>query len=93
LFTFPAFLEFFRNCFQVQSLRFVGSGANRFRKELTQAFGRRARFSPDITEPDPHWVAALGSEKFFRREIKSYNQVRPLYLRPSYAEESRAKAR
>lgn len=91
LFPFKAFLEFFKNCFQVQSLRFVGSGALRYRKELSSAFGRRARFAADIGEPDPHWVAALGSEKFFRREMKSYNQVRPLYLRPSYAEEALAK--
>lgn len=93
LFPFDRFLHFFQNCFQAQSLRFVGSAANRYRKELTKAFGRRARFLPEITEPDPHWVAALGSEKFFRREVKSYNQVRPLYLRPSYAEEAAAKAR
>ncbi len=93
LFPFDRFLDFFQNCFQAQSLLFVGSAANRYRKALSHAFGRRARFSPDICDPDPHWVAALGSEKFFRREVKSYNQVRPLYLRPSYAEEAAAKAR
>lgn len=93
LFPFDRFLDFFQNCFQAQSLLFVGSAANRYRKELSKAFGRRARLVPGNSEPDPHWVAALGSEKFFRREMKSFNQVRPLYLRPSYAEEAAAKAR
>lgn len=90
LFPFDRFLHFFLNCFQAQSLLFVGSAAKKYRKQLSDAFGRRARFSPGVDEPDPHWVAALGCEKFFRREMKSYNQVRPLYLRPSYAEEAAA---
>lgn len=88
LFPFDRFLDFFRNCFQAQTLMFVGAAANRYKKELSKAFGRRARFAPAIDEADPHWVAALGSEKFFRREVRTHNQVRPLYLRPSYAEEA-----
>jgi tRNA threonylcarbamoyladenosine biosynthesis protein TsaB len=88
LFPFERFLAFFRHCFQTQSLLFVGSASVRYRSRLKDAFGDRARFAPDIVDPDPRWVAALGSEKFFRRELKSYSQVRPLYLRPSYAEEN-----
>ncbi|MBK8871521.1 MAG: tRNA (adenosine(37)-N6)-threonylcarbamoyltransferase complex dimerization subunit type 1 TsaB [Elusimicrobia bacterium] len=91
LFGFDRFLHFFQSCFQAQSLLFVGSAAARYKKELSKAFGSRARFRPDVLDPKPHWVAALGSEKFFRREIKSFTQVRPLYLRPSYAEENAAK--
>lgn len=90
LFPFDRFLHFFQNCFQAQSLLFVGSAAQRYRKELAKAFGRRARFNPGVMDSHAYWVAALGSEKFFRREVKSYNQVRPLYLRPSYAEEAAA---
>jgi tRNA threonylcarbamoyladenosine biosynthesis protein TsaB len=91
LFAFDRFLHFFQSCFQAQSLLFVGSAAARYKKELAKAFGSRARFRPDVLDPKPHWVAALGSEKFFRREIKSFTQVRPLYLRPSYAEENASK--
>ncbi|MBL0360422.1 MAG: hypothetical protein IPP70_05075 [Elusimicrobia bacterium] len=43
-----------------------------------------------MADSHAYWVAALGSEKFFRREVKSFSQVRPLYLRPSYAEEAAA---
>ncbi|MBI4397324.1 MAG: tRNA (adenosine(37)-N6)-threonylcarbamoyltransferase complex dimerization subunit type 1 TsaB, partial [Elusimicrobia bacterium] len=91
LFPFGRFLTFFQSCFQEQSLLFAGSGAMRYRKELHKAFGPRARFSSDMVEVDPRWVAAMGSEKFFRKEIKSFNQVKPLYLRPSYAEENALK--
>ncbi len=91
LFPFERFLHFFQSCFQAQTLLFVGSAAARYKKDLSKAFGSRARFRPDVLEPKPYWVAALGSEKFFRREIKTYTQVRPLYLRPSYAEEAAAK--
>jgi tRNA threonylcarbamoyladenosine biosynthesis protein TsaB len=91
LFPFDRFLHFFQSCFQAQTLLFVGSAAVRYKKELSKAFGQRARFRPDVLEPKPYWVAALGSEKFFRREVKTYTQVRPLYLRPSYAEENAIK--
>jgi tRNA threonylcarbamoyladenosine biosynthesis protein TsaB len=90
LFPFDRFLHFFQNCFQAQTLHFVGSAAQRYRAALSKAFGRRARFNPTVIDSHAYWVAALGSEKFFRREVKSYNQVRPLYLRPSYAEEAAA---
>lgn len=90
LFPFDRFLHFFQNCFQAQSLLFVGSAAQRYRKELSKAFGRRARFNAAVADSHAYWVAALGSEKFFRREVKSFSQVRPLYLRPSYAEEAAA---
>jgi tRNA threonylcarbamoyl adenosine modification protein YeaZ len=91
LFPFDRFLSFFQSCFQAQTLLFVGSAAQRYRKELNKAFGTKARFLPQVSQVDPRWVAALGSEKFFRRETKSYNQVKPLYLRPSYVEEAVAK--
>lgn len=91
LFPFDRFLSFFKSCFQAQTLVFAGAGAVRHKAELQKAFGDRARFAPAV-EPDPLWVAALGAEKFFRRDVKPYNQVKPLYLRPSYAEENAAKA-
>jgi tRNA threonylcarbamoyladenosine biosynthesis protein TsaB len=89
LFPFDRFLSFFKSCFQAQSLVFTGSGAVRHKAELVKAFGSRARFAPSGPDPDPLWVAALGAEKFFRRDVKMYNQVKPLYLRPSYAEEKK----
>ncbi len=93
LFPFDRFLSFFQSCFQVQSFLFVGSAAYQYQAELKKAFGRRARFLPNIAEPDARWVAAVGSEKFFRREFKSYNQLKPLYMRPSYAEETALKGK
>jgi tRNA threonylcarbamoyl adenosine modification protein YeaZ len=86
LFPFGRFLAFFKSCFQAQTLLFVGTAARRYQKELRGAFGTRARFGPAVESIDPRWVAALGAEKFFRREFKSFNQVQPLYLRPSYVE-------
>ena len=86
LFRFDKFLTFFRSCFQAQTLVFTGGAALRHRAEITAAFGERARFTVS-GEPDPTWVAALGAEKFFRRDMKLFNQVKPMYLRPSYAEE------
>ena len=91
LFPFRRFLDFFESCFQDQSILFVGSGATRYRKDLQKTFGSRAKFIPEVSDVDPRWVAALASEKFFRRESKTYNQVKPLYIRPSYAEENRMK--
>ncbi|HRY29693.1 MAG TPA: tRNA (adenosine(37)-N6)-threonylcarbamoyltransferase complex dimerization subunit type 1 TsaB [Elusimicrobiota bacterium] len=87
LFPFGRFLSFFQSCFQQQTLLFVGPGAHRYRKSLQGAFKSRARFGPALENVDVRWVAALGSEKFFRREVKSFGQVQPLYLRPSYVEE------
>jgi tRNA threonylcarbamoyladenosine biosynthesis protein TsaB len=87
LFPFDRFLSFFKSCFQAQTLVFTGSGAQRHKAELSKAFGSRAKFVAGVSDPDPLWVAALGSEKFFRRDMKPFNQVKPLYLRPSYAEE------
>jgi tRNA threonylcarbamoyladenosine biosynthesis protein TsaB len=91
LFPFDRFLYFFQNCFQAQSIFFVGAAAHRYQKELKKAFAGRSRFAENTNQPDVGWVAALGAEKFFRREMKSYNQIKPLYLRPSYAEENAAK--
>jgi len=93
LYPFDRFLHFFQNCFQNQKLLFVGSAANRYHKELARAFGKRARFNTGVVDPKATWVAALGSEKFFRREVKLYQQVRALYLRPSYVEEAANKLR
>ena len=48
-------------------------------------------FSSRYLQGEPgqmRYVAALGAEKFYRREYKPFNQVQPLYLRPSYAEEA-----
>lgn len=87
LFPFDRFLSFFQSCFQEQTLLFAGTAADRHRKSLSKAFGSRARFAPRIQNVDARWVAALGSEKFFRREVKAFGQVQPLYLRPSYVEE------
>jgi tRNA threonylcarbamoyladenosine biosynthesis protein TsaB len=92
LFPFDRFLSFFKSCFQAQTLVFAGSGAQRHKAELSKAFGARAKFVPGDTDPDPVWVAALGAERFFRRDVKMYNQVKPLYLRPSYVEENKAVA-
>ena len=92
LFRFDRFMSFFRSCFQVQTLVFAGSGAVHHQAELTKAFGSRAKFATAVGDPEAVWVAALGAEKFFRRDMKMYNQVKPLYLRPSYAEENLAKA-
>jgi tRNA threonylcarbamoyl adenosine modification protein YeaZ len=92
LFPFGRFLTFFQSCFQAQSLLFCGTGAHRHKAALQKAFGSRARFAADVKEPNPLWVAALGAEKFFRKDVKSYNQLKPLYLRPSYAEERAATA-
>ncbi len=92
LFAFDRFLAFFQSCFQQQTLLFAGSGAQRYRRDLQKAFGSHARFAPAFPDTEARWVAALGAEKFFRREIKSFNQVQPLYLRPSYAEENALKA-
>lgn len=91
LFPFDRFLSFFRSCFQAQTLVFTGSGAVRHKAALVKAFGARAKFTPG-ENLDPLWVAALGAEKFFRRDVRMFNQVKPLYLRPSYAEENAAKA-
>jgi len=88
LYPFDRFLTFFQSCFQSQTLLFVGSAAQRYRQPLQKAFGARARFSSEVVHPDPRWVAAVGSEKFFRREIKPFNQIKPLYLRPSYVDEN-----
>jgi tRNA threonylcarbamoyladenosine biosynthesis protein TsaB len=93
LYPFERFLSFFESCFQAQTFLFVGSAVERYRKDLQKVFGSRARFAPDVLEPQAHWVAALSSEKFFRREIKPYNRVKPLYLRPSYAEENARRAK
>lgn len=92
LFRFDRFLAFFKSCFQAQTLLFTGSGAVRHKDALSKAFGARARFIAAAPDPDPLWIAALGSEKFFRRDAKMYNQVKPMYLRPSYAEEKAALA-
>lgn len=87
LFPFDRFLAFFKSCFQAQTLVFAGSGAVRYKADLVKAFGARAKFTPVTADPDPLCVAALGAEKFFRRDVRMYNQVKALYLRPSYAEE------
>jgi tRNA threonylcarbamoyl adenosine modification protein YeaZ len=92
LFAFDRFLSFFKSCFQAQTLAFAGTGALKYKAELSKAFGSRARFAPQSDGLDPAWVAALGAEKFFRRDTRMYNQVKPMYLRPSYAEENAAKA-
>lgn len=91
LFPFERFLTFFQSCFQQQSICFAGTAVSLYRKRLQQAFGARARFAAPQSHLDPCWTAALGSERFFRREIKSFPQVHPLYMRPSYAEEGAAK--
>lgn len=91
LFPFDRFLTFFQSCFQQQTICFAGNAVPLHRKKLQQAFGSRARFAAPEAHLDPCWTAALGSEKFFRREIKSFPQVQPLYMRPSYAEENAAK--
>jgi tRNA threonylcarbamoyladenosine biosynthesis protein TsaB len=92
LFPFKRFLTFFQSCFQEQTFLFTGSAAARYRRELQKAFGRRVKFGPDDRDVDPRWVAALGAEKFFRREMKAFSQVQPLYLRPSYVETRAAPA-
>ncbi|MGQ0644269.1 MAG: tRNA (adenosine(37)-N6)-threonylcarbamoyltransferase complex dimerization subunit type 1 TsaB [Elusimicrobiota bacterium] len=91
LFSFDRFLAFFSSCFQQQTILFAGPGAQKYKARLQKTFGARARFAPPAAGIDPSWVAALGSEKFFRREGKAYGQVQPHYLRPSYAEENAAK--
>lgn len=91
LFPFERFLSFFKSCFQAQTFVFTGSGATQHKAELVKAFGSRAKFATGDAL-DPMWVAALGAEKFFRRDVRLFNQVKPMYLRPSYAEENAAKA-
>lgn len=92
LFAFDRFLAFFKSCFHEQVICFAGNAARTQKTALTKAFGRRALFAPHSDVLDPRYVAALGAEKFYRRDVKSFNQVLPLYLRPSYAEENLAKA-
>jgi len=89
LFPFDRFLAFFQSCFQEQTLFFAGSAIPLYRQQLQKAFGKKARFAKSIEEVDPRYVAALGYEKFFRRDVKSYNEIFPLYMRPSYAEEKK----
>jgi len=89
LFPFARFLSFFQSCFQAQDILFCGSAVAPHQAALRKAFGGKVRLAP-ASELDVRYVAALGAEKFYRREYKPFNQVQPLYLRPSYAEEAAA---
>jgi tRNA threonylcarbamoyladenosine biosynthesis protein TsaB len=90
LFPFDRFLAFFQSCFREQAIVFAGTAVEEYRPSLQKAFPSGVRFAPSAAM-DVRWVAALGAEKFYRRETKPYAQVLPLYLRPSYAEENNEK--
>lgn len=70
---------------------FFGSGAQRYRKEIAEIMGTRARFAvPEMYGARASIVGYLAKEKLLRAETADVDSLEPLYLRKSQAETSSA---
>ena len=66
---------------------FFGSGAQRYREEITEMMGDLARFaSPEIMGARASIVGMLAAEKMNRNEISDTDSLEPLYIRESQAQ-------
>ncbi|UCD57589.1 MAG: tRNA (adenosine(37)-N6)-threonylcarbamoyltransferase complex dimerization subunit type 1 TsaB [Candidatus Hydrogenedentota bacterium] len=69
-----------------EKVLFFGSGAQRYREEITGIMGELAHFaSPEIMGARASIVGFLGGEKMSRRDLADVHSLEPLYIRESQA--------
>ncbi len=65
---------------------FFGSGAQRYREEITRTAGERAHFAwPEIEGARASMVGALAIDKMKRGDVANVDSLEPLYVRESQA--------